>query len=221
QGADALNVLRRNQEAVAERMKPTPGNRAMNFITDLSSLISLGFSPAYVLTNATQPWTVTLPVLAGLTKGDGNPVGLAKAGQYLKDAYSGAVGFFSKRGFQDFINEARAIANRRGSGATLQDSAKEILQRFAKTDEERAMLESLLERGTLDFSWLNSLEDAMRGGAMAQKWAALQRMAMAFPQQVEAMNRVVTALAAFRLARDENIPVDSMIEFADDVVADT
>ncbi|MCJ7409514.1 hypothetical protein LPQ06_28380, partial [Klebsiella pneumoniae] len=58
QGADALNVLRRNQEAVAERMKPTPGNRAMNFITDLSSLISLGFSPAYVLTNATQPWTV-------------------------------------------------------------------------------------------------------------------------------------------------------------------
>ena len=218
-----LNVLESSQKAVAERMKHSMANTVMNTITDLSSIYSLGFSPAYVLTNAMQPWVVTAPALAGLSTSTGS-VGMAKSVKYLKDAYSGALPFFTKRGMQDFINEAKALAGKKGGETTLQDTAKEIIGKFGQTPEEKVMLESLLERGTLDFSWLNSLEDAMRGGKVGQKWASLQRLGMAFPQQVEAMNRVTTALAAYRLAKDEKLTDGSeaaLQEFADDMVADT
>lgn len=219
-----LNSLQSNQQALADRMANTTGNRMMNIITDASSLYSLGFSPAYVMTNALQPWVVTTPVLAGMTTPGGKSIGMVKAAKYLKDAYSGAVPFFTKRGIADFINETKAMLGQRGTSAGLQETAKEILTKFGKTPEEQRMLESLLERGTLDFSWLNSLEDAMRGGPAAQKWANLQRLGMAIPQQVESMNRVTTALAAYRLAKDERLTDGSeasLQEFADDIVADT
>jgi len=219
-----LNMLQANQQAVADRTKSSLANTVMNTITDASSLYSLGFSPAYVLTNALQPWTVAAPTLAGLSTPKGTTIGMVKSAKYLKDAYAGALPFFTKRGVTDFINEAKGLAGKRGSDVTLQDTAKEIMTKFGKTPGEQRMLESLLERGTLDFSWLNSLEDAMRGGVVGQKWANLQRLGMAFPQQVEAMNRVTTALAAYRLAKDERLTDGSegaLQEFADDMVADT
>lgn len=219
-----LNMLAANQKAIADRMAPTMANTVMNTITDASSLYSLGFSPAYVLTNSLQPWTVTMPTLAGMTTRGGSSVGIPKAAKYLRAAYEGAIPFFTKRGMADFVNEIKAMSGTRATTATLQDTAKEIITKFGKTDGERRMLESLLERGTLDFSWLNSLEDAMRGGVIGHKWANLQRLGMAFPQQVEAMNRVTTALAGYRLAKDERLTDGSeaaLQEFADDLVAET
>lgn len=222
--AQVYNNLKANQQAIADRMAHTTANTIMNTITDASSLYSLGFSPAYVLTNAMQPWTVAAPVMAGLVNKANRSVGMVKAAKYLKEAYEGAVPFFTKRGMQDFANELRGIAGKKGQNKTLQETALDILSTFSKNDAEQKMLQSLLERGTLDFSWLNSLEDAMRGGVLGQKWANLQRLGMAFPQQVEAMNRVTTALASYRLAKDEGLTDGSetaLQEFADDMVADT
>lgn len=218
-----LNVLEAAQKVAGDRMKSSVTNTIFNTVSDASSMFSLGFSPAYVLTNALQPWVVTLPVLSGLTKANGTTVGVAQAAKYLKAAYAGAVPFFTERGFNDFINESKALANKRGSDITLQETALRIFDEFGKTPGEKAMLESLLERGTLDFSWLNSLEDAMRGGKIGARWANLQRLGMAFPQQVETMNRVTTALAAYRLAKDERMFPDeeTLQRFADDTVADT
>lgn len=223
--ATVLNSLKANQNAIAERMKDTVGNRIMNTITEASSLYSLGFSPAYALTNSLQPWTVALPTIAGLTTPGGQSIGMGKAARYMREAYEGALPFFTKRGFSDFINETKGLLGKKGNEQTLQQTAEDIVERFGKTGGEKKMLKSLLERGTLDFSWLSSLEDAMASGTASQKWANLQRMGMAFPQQVEAMNRVTTALAAYRLAKDERIvdPNDETLlqQFADDMVADT
>lgn len=220
-----LNTLESGQKAIADRIKPSTGNTVMNAITDASSLFSLGFSPAYVLTNSLQPMMVTAPVLAGMVNPvTGKAVGMLKAGKYLADAYKGAVPHFTKRGIHDFISETKALLGQRGETPTLEQTARGILDKFAQSAEERAMLASLLDRGTLDFSWLNSLEDAMRGGAAAQRWAALQRLAMAMPQQVEAMNRVTTALAAMRLAKAENLTdgsLSQLSDFADETVANT
>ena len=224
EGGAVVNALWKGQELLRARTTSTLGNTVSNVITDASSLYSLGFSPAYVLMNSMQPWLVTAPVLAGYVNPAGRAVGLAKTTKYLREAYEGALPFFTKRGIDDFINESRALAGAKGTREGLQDTASGIISRFGKTDDERAMLQDLLERGTLDFAWLNSLEDAMRGGAVGQKWAALQRLGMAVPQQVEAMNRVVTALAAFRMAKDEKLTdgsFASLTEFADDAVADT
>jgi hypothetical protein len=219
-----LNTLKANQDAIRERTSGSLSNRIQNVITDASSMFSLAFSPAYVLTNAMQPGMITIPVLAGYNDRNGNTIGVVKAGKYLQDAYKGALPFFTQRGFKDFIDDSKRLIGKRSDNQTLQESAKNILDTFGKTDEERAMLQALLEQGTLDFSWLNSLEDAMRsGGKVGEKWAALQRAGMAFPQQVEAMNRVTTALAAYRMAKAEGIHTDEALlqQFADDVVADT
>lgn len=224
-GGNVLNVLEAGQKAIADRMKPTLSNTWMSALTDASSLFSLGFSPAYAITNALQPTMITLPVLAGLVNPvTGQALGMAKATAALKSAYSGAIPHFTKKGFADFIAEARSMAGKANSTATIEETAGEILSRFGKDDGEKAMLLSLLSRGTLDFSWLNSLEDAMRGGKVGQKWANLQRMAMAFPQQVETMNRVTTALAAYRLAKSENLTdsgANALNDFADEIVAKT
>lgn len=224
QGDEVMNTLWSQQEALRARTKTGLFNTMSNVVTDASSLYSLGFSPAYVLMNSMQPWLVTAPVMAGYVSPSGKAVGMAKSARALKDAYEGAAGFFTKRGINDFINEGRALAGAKGTRPSLQETSREILDTFAKTDDEKAMLRDLLERGTLDFAWLNSLEDAMRGGVAGQKWANLQRLGMAFPQQIEAMNRVVTALAAYRLAKSEKLTDGSfaaLAEFADDIVADT
>ena len=224
QGDEVMNMLWRQQEALRARTSNGLFNTISNVITDASSLYSLGFSPAYVLMNSMQPWLVTAPVMSGYVNPAGKAVGMAKSTRYLKEAYEGATGFFTKRGLNDFINEGRALAGAKGTRPSLQETSTQILDTFAKTDDEKAMLRDLLERGTLDFAWLNSLEDAMRGGVAGQKWANLQRLGMAFPQQIEAMNRVVTALAAYRLAKAEKLTDGSfaaLAEFADDIVADT
>ncbi len=224
-GGRVLNVLAAAQKAAAERTKATRANAVMNTITDASSLYSLGFSPAYVMTNALQPAVVSIPVMAGqVNPRTGRSVGIPKATRYFADAYKGAMSFFSKRAMSDFINELQSLSGKRGTQKTLTETAHELLDRFSKNAAEKAMLESLLARGTLDFSWLNSLDDAMRGGVVGQKWANLQRLGMAFPQQVETMNRVVSALAAYRMAKDEHLTDGSeaaLQEFADDFVADT
>jgi transcriptional regulator with XRE-family HTH domain len=224
-GGRVLNVLAAAQKAAADRTKATRANTVMNTITDASSLYSLGFSPAYVMTNALQPAVVSIPVMAGqVNPRTGRSVGIPKATRYFADAYKGAMSFFSKRAMSDFINELQSLSGKRGTQKTLTETAHELLDRFSKNAAEKAMLESLLARGTLDFSWLNSLDDAMRGGAVGQKWANLQRLGMAFPQQVETMNRVVSALAAYRMAKDEHLTDGSeaaLQEFADDFVADT
>ena len=224
QGDEVMNTLWAQQEALRARTKSSLFNTISNIVTDASALFSLGFSPAYVLMGAMQPWLVTAPVMAGYVNPAGKAVGMTKSVRYLKEAYEGALPFFTKRGLNDFINESRALAGAKGTRPSLQETSREILDTFAKTDDEKAMLRDLLERGTLDFAWLNSLEDAMRGGVAGQKWANLQRLGMAFPQQIEAMNRVVTALAAYRLAKDEKLTDGSfaaLAEFADDIVADT
>lgn len=216
-----LQNLKASQETIANRMRDTIGNKVSNMLTDASSLFSLGFSPAYVLTNSMQPLMITLPTLAGMVDKGGKLVGATKAMTYLKDAYEGAVPFFSKRAMADFLDESRRLFGQR-SGDSLHDMTDLMILKFGKTDDERAMLTRMLETGRLDFSFLNSIEDAMRGGAVASKFGNVARLAMAFPQQVEAMNRVVTALAAYRMGKAElGMDAAEATNHAYDVVGDT
>lgn len=201
--SDVADTIALNDKLVAARTSGTPGNRILNYISDLNSFYSLALSPAYILTNAMQVGMITTPVLAGLTNAKGQTVGFATAASYVKDAYAGAVPYFSKRGMQDFVTELKRLAGAESTDTGSKDHAETLINKFARDENEKALLNELLDRGRLDFSFLNSLQDAMRGGKAAQKFGALMRLGMAIPQQVEAMNRVVTALAAYRVATNE------------------
>jgi hypothetical protein len=202
-GADVANTIALNDKLVADRTSGTPGNRALNLISDLNSFYSLALSPSYVMMNAAQPAMITVPYLSGITKPNGESVGIVTAAKYVKEAYAAAGSYFSKRGMQDFVSEAKRLFGQESTDEGTRKHADDILDKFAKTPHERQMLTEMMDRGLLDFSFLNSLQDAMRSGKIAQKLGVLTRLGMAIPQQVEAMNRVVTALAAYRLATRE------------------
>lgn len=222
-GVDVMSVLKRQQEAIAKQAEDSSINAVQNVVTDLSSMYSLALSPAYILANAAQPWMVSVPVLAGLTKPNGETLGLGAAAHALRVAYSGAIPFFSERGWKDFKDEMMRAMGKGATGQTLEETVDEVFAKFSKNEGERAMLQDLYDRGRLDFSFLNSLQDAMRGSEGAQRFGALMRMGMAFPQQVEAMNRVTTALAAYRIHKDQLGLTDEadVLSRVDDIVRQT
>jgi len=199
-----MNSLRNRQEVLAKRMARNWENTTANTLQDMSSMMSLGMSPAFMVQQALQPIVVTLPVLAArnMERG-GKAVGYGHAMQYLKDAYQGAVPFFTKRGGEQFMAEARRmLGTYAGEGKTLQESANDMISTFGKNANEREMLEYMHARGTLDFAFLNAVADAASSSKFGDKTKAALRIAMALPQQIEAMNRMVSGLAAYRLARD-------------------
>jgi hypothetical protein len=200
---DVMNDLQERQRILAERMTPTATNRFASAAQDASSLMSLGLSPALLIQQLLQPTVVSAPVMAARNAADGKAVGYGRVMDALKDAYSGTAQFFGKRGMQQFAAELkRVMGTYGGDSKTLQESAGEILSKFGRNDGERAMLKYLNDRGLLDFSFLNAYSDAASTSKVGSKAKAVMRLSMAFAQQVETMNRVVTGLAAYRLARE-------------------
>src|SRR5690606_20332184 len=152
----------------------------------------------------------------------GDPIGFAKAAEYVKEAYAGAPGFFAKRGVQDFVANLKRLAGKKVNhdAPALTDA---MLDEFSKGNaEERAMLTEMLELGRLDFSFLDVLQDIMQGGTALSMLSKVTRLGMSFAQQGEAMNRVVTALSAYRIARNEaGMSHEQATMYAYDVVGET
>lgn len=200
---DVMSDLFQRQEILAKRMVHNPLNTMASTVQDASSFLSLAFSPAFALQQALQPLILSAPVLAARVGSDGKAVGYGKTMDALKAAYEGALPFFGKRGGQQWVTELkRALGTYGGDGLTLQESALALIDKFGKTEDERDMLRYMNDRGTLDFSFLNAVNDAVSHTAAGAKAKAIMRLSMAFPQQIEAMNRTVTGLAAYRLARE-------------------
>jgi hypothetical protein len=204
QYAGVLNTLSNRQRILAARMSSDPTNRIASTIQDASSFMSLGFAPAFLVQQLMQTMVVSAPVIAARAGLDGKAVGYGKTLDAVKTAYEGAVPFFTKRGATQFMTDMkRALGTYGGNGPTMQESAEQLINQFGKTDGERSLLRYMNDRGSLSFDYLNAVADATTMSAAGSKAKAILRMSMAFPQQVEAMNRVVTGLAAYRLALAE------------------
>lgn len=220
-----FTVLEKSQRAIQSQMEHTLGNRVQNALQHASALAFLAFSPAYVLMNTMQPTMVTLPILAGMQvrrNGKRETLGMVRAGEYLRQAYDGTLPHFSKRAWAEFADETRRLFDQKSEGKSAHDIATAMINRFGKSGEEKQMLQSLLENGRLDFSFLNTIEDAMRDSAVERKLANVSRLGMAIPQQVEAMNRVVTALATYRIAtKEQGMAHAEAMQAASDVVGST
>lgn len=218
-----MSDVYQRQEILAKRMVHNPLNTFASVVQDASSFMSLSFSPAFALQQMIQPLVLSAPVLAARMTHEGKAVGYAKTMDALKQAYSDAPSFFLKRGGQQWAHELkRVLGTYGGDGQTLQESAHALIEKFGKTDEEREMLRYMNDRGTLDFSFLNAVTDATTQSAAGSKAKAIMRLSMAFPQQIEAMNRTVTGLAAYRLAREaRNMDHADAVREANAVVSQT
>lgn len=209
----AFNALAVNDRLTMERRALTTANAMENFASRLSTLMSLAFSPAYLMINATQPYLIGAPLLAAQTiqRADGSytTLGIATAGKYFLDAMRGGKGVgnglwtTTRNGANDFIQHAKSLAGQKGNTKyTPEHMFDNVLETYARTPQEKALLRTLRDLGSLDFGHLAALQDTLASGNVEQKWNSVSRMGMAFAQHVETMNRTVTAIAAYRAATE-------------------
>lgn len=168
--------------------KPQPVQQAMAW---LSSIWHLGMSPAYLLVNATQPWMITAPVLAGR-------FGAGRTFSALRSAW---------------VDAASMIVAK--PGGLLAD----IDFKTVRNPEERAMLERIVQHGQIDIT--QNVDMGLVADGMDPKFLKAQKVFNWANQHVEVSNRLTTALASYRLARQRGMSHDDATDFAYKAVVDT
>lgn len=212
--------------AVAEEVKarvdqgivdPNAPGKVMKDIMAVSFLARL-FSPAYSVINGMQPWMVTLPVLGG-------QFGVVDASAAMGRAYSD-IGF-GGAALQGVMNTARAT--RQAFKAALigtDDVIGNIRKKVAKADDGAdltRMMDELIRQNAIDVTaGFEVAASAAEGrGWRGKTLAGVDRIARQLPQVVEAVNRSVSAIAAYRLARQNNQTHEQATQFALNTVQNT
>ncbi|RZN09626.1 hypothetical protein CWO91_16490 [Bradyrhizobium genosp. SA-3] len=148
------------------------------------------FSPAFNIINSMQPAMVTMPTLAGR-------YGVGRSFDALSRAYRDVSGLgLIKAGVKDTIAKAK------DGQAETTDLLSQIKRGLSS--KERAMLDYLAERGSIDPEAGMEVSRLIksRAGALGRLDSGLGYMegiARQMPASIEMMNRSVTALATYRL----------------------
>ena len=160
-------------------------------ITQLSSIYHLGIAPSYILTNLTQPFMITVPQLAGTYGVRKTNSAVAKAwGQSLRAIKGGRNGtFFSL----DNVDLGKVF-----SGGTLR------------------MVKELQDLGKLDIQ--NNMDTEVYTKGMNPKHAKFWQMFNWTSHNVELVNRLTTALAAYELELEKSKSEVAAVQAARDAV---
>lgn len=165
-----------------------------NKASRVTSIWMLATSPMYYLQNLTQPFMLSLPFMAG------------------RHDYTAAAGQLMRSYFQ--------------LGALLKSAKLGEGFDFTKVSndkDEQAMVLKLVDRGRIDIGMDTELGRVkLEGDGVASK--AVNRgdqILRSLSQKVEAINRVSTALAAYRLERKNGASPEAALEYADQVISQT
>ena len=187
-GADVQEVYRNVMRRVESDYKyeRTP---LLSLLARASAIFHLGIAPSFLMTNMSQPWMITLPQLAG-------PYGLNKSISAMRKAWGDA---------------ARIIKD--GKGGDVLNLKDLDLTKLGSSDEVK-MLQYLYNHNKLDLTQLadmgmlaNGLDPRLMKAQKAFNWAT---------HHIELVNRISTALAAYRLekARNPSASEEALIEKA-------
>lgn len=151
----------------------------------MTSFWMLVTTPSYYLQNSTQPFMLTLPVLSGR-------FGNGAAWAALTKAYKDVARFF------------------RDVGHGLD------IDKLPLSEDERAMLRTLRDQGKIDLTIAQDLGRWAEGEGILDKgkFGKVLRKIWAAPHQVEMLNRVTSALAAYRLSKGS-------LEYTSKIIDDT
>jgi len=171
-------------------------------------------SPAYSMINATQVGMFTVPVLAG-------DFSVIKANAAVAKAYMD-IGTFKIVG-SSIVDTGKALTGKMVTGDHFID---DISNRLTER-REKDLLKELAAVGLIDADGgleIARVLDTMKETKLAKfdkavHWA--DNVVRAAPQAVEAINRSVTALAAYRLEYARSKNHQAAVRYAEDVVNDT
>jgi len=175
-------------------------------------------SPSYWAINATQPWLVSAPTMAG-RHGWGQTIAAMGAVQKLIKAPLIEQAGSSKGGFAAFF---------KGGKSKLEDAFDVIhqLEEHIKTnspshaDEYIALLENLRSRHIIDINVFTEMRDQAAGKSQsaADKTIDASRI---MAHLTEVNNRVLTALTAYQLEINNGSTVEEATKYAGDMVSQT
>lgn len=165
----------------------------LNKLTRMSSLYYLATSPAYYLQNLTQPWMMSVPAMAGAHN-------YAQASGALFKAYTELGG--------------------------VMKSAKLLKQQFdfdKVPADVRDAIKELVNRGKIDIGLDTEIgEFKVEGdGYFAGKISAADRALRLAVQKVESINRLSTAMAAYRLELAKTGNKQAATDYADRILTET
>ncbi len=164
-------------------------------LSNLSYLSYLGMSPSFFILNAAQPWVVSAPIMAA-------KYGIKRTTQELGSAFS------------------ETVAAMKASAQDQKTWRFELnLERFANEDE-RAMLSNLFDKGIIDVTIEHDL-GSLASGQETTRFGKVMQLATLPAHQTEVVNRVMTALAAYRMAKADGESASDATNYAEKVVADT
>ena len=166
-------------------------------LMSLNSFWMLLTSPGYYVQNALQVMLMTQPVLAGR-------FGQNRSMRQLM------------RGYQDAMRVLK--------GSSWNEAAD--LSRFNGTDDEKAMLIELQARGTLDFGISAELGYWESRGEISKVFNQVMRKVGMGTRKLEVLNRMSSALAAYRMMYDQTTGTQAKrhaaaLDYADSIIKDT
>jgi hypothetical protein len=195
---DLEHVYREMQKRVALDMKYT-ATPIQDTLASLSWVYHLGVSPSFVMMNATQPWLVSVPALAGR-------FGVAKATSAMGAATRDAMAVLRDARWKD------------GKWDWWSGISEDSIPGPSR-NEDRAAIRVLLRRGIVDEGIQHELNMYAQDSS---RWLSKVQRGMGWAtQQVEVVNRLATALAAFRLAREGGMGEVEATDYAYDVTHTT
>lgn len=211
-----MQILRRQRLQEFERRIYSGGDYQASdlFGSGITRWLQLSYldklaSPAYHIINSMEPWTVSMPVIGGRH-------GMMKAAGALNTAY-----------------------NELGRVGTVMAGAKDTVKAFSKdagfTDYTKSFKERVKDPNISDLfdqmeqTGLMSRNAGMELGRLANPNASMvgrgidraDLMARQLGTAVEAINRAVTGIAAYRLERGKGSDHDAAVKYALETVHDT
>lgn len=169
------------------------------------------FSPAFNIINSLQPAMVTMPTLSGR-------FGVGRTFDAMSRAYRDiSAASIVKQGAKNTANKTRG----RDTNSIIDDIKSRLT-----SSRERAMLDYLIERGSLDPDAGMEIATLVRqrDGVLGKVDTGLSYMdgiARQMPQAIEAINRSVTALAAYRLEMARSGNHETATRYAQETVNNT
>jgi hypothetical protein len=197
---DATLVGNELAERIAQNMAAPDPSKLVTAVANGTYLSYLGLSPSFVVTQATQPWVITAPIMAGKhgvrTTGKELAQGTVDAAKLLKGSYD------QDQRWKYHLDPQVGV------------------QEGYITPDEAKMLQEMIDHGRIDITITHDL-GATSSGADDGPIAKAAAMAAWPAQQMEMANRVATALAGYRAERSKGTPHIEAMAYADGLVADT
>ena len=152
------------------------GNKFVEMVQKNNAFFMLFTSPSYYFQNATQPFMMTIPYMAG-------PFGYAKATSVFNQAY-GEI--------------ARVV--RRKRGASLADALRSIP---GYDDDLIKAIVAASNKGLIDIGQAEDFGEGLQHeGAVGRAWDKARERMMLVNRRLEELNRISSFVAAYRLAKE-------------------